>query len=291
MDEASKFRESQRIKNKEIQMIDISRNNRNAKNQYKRNMNGRTNSSKKVSKKPVEKMKRKIPKTVAAVLLGATIGIGALSVVGNVNNKSEITITQMQENGADLSKLGLENDTLELIEKYDEFFTSFDKDNVNLSQNDVIDMIKEIRGLNYDVIKEKIADKNEIESEDVTLHYDFEKGDGKYYTAIVINEGKYDEIVYNNVNTTFLGNAKENYIPQELSDLIVQIDGYNGLIQDVKNDDISKVNAIKKLSKMYANISDVATSKLTIDEKRNISLEHYEEEKQTEQKSREDEGR
>lgn len=289
MDEdARRYRESQRIN-----VSRESNNNRRVGQESRNTEKSRSSrpTRRYTSKKSVRNMKRNIKLGVAVAILAAGVGIAGISFAGDTHSKVDSTITQMQENGIDLSNLGLANDTIQTLEKYDEFFENFDKDNMNLSENDVISIIGEIEDLNFNVIKDKIADKNDVERKDVTLHYSFEKGDGQYHTSISIKEGEYDEKTFTNTNALPFEIGKENFIPQELSDLIVQIDGYDGLIQDVRDDNISKVNAIKELNRMYENISDVATSELTIDEKGNISLEHYEEEKDIQQAEKDEEER
>lgn len=281
-EDARRYRESQKVDNNR-RVSQESRNNEKS---------GSSRPTRRyTSKKSVRNMKRNIKLGVAAAILAAGVGIAGISFAGYTHGKVDSTITQMQENGIDLSNLGLANDTIQTLEKYDEFFENFDKDSTNLSEDDVIRMIGEVEDLNFNVIKDKIADKNDVERKDVTLHYSFEQGDGQYHTSISIKEGKYDEKKFTNTNALPFGIGKENFIPQELSDLIVQTGNYDELIQDVKDDNISKVNAIKKLNTMYENISDVATSELTIDEKGNISLENYDGEKDIKQAEKDEEER
>ena len=254
----------------------------NYKNGYSNNRS-RSKGHRYTSKTPFSKVVRRMSLGAATALLAAGIAYGGVRAIGNINSNPEINITKMQEMGKSSADLGLENDTIQTMEKYDEYFENLDIDNVNLTERSVIDMINEIRGLNFDVIKDKMAEKTGVEREDVTFYYDFEKGDGNYYTSILINEGSYDEISFNSANELPFGIGKENHIPQELSDLIVQVKDYDNLISDLQSDSISKVNAVKQLNKLYDNISEFATSELTIDEKGNISIKHFENEKDDKQ--------
>ena len=289
-EDARRYRESQKIDN-----------NRRVGQESRNNEESRSSrpTIRYTSKKSVRNMKRNIRLKVATAILAAGIGMTSISISGCVNQRNdaskeyqiENSITHMQNDGVNLFDLGLENDTIQTMKKYDEYFENFNPKDVTESKDDIMEMLSEIKTLNFNVIKDKIAEKNGVERKDVTLHYRFEKGDGQYLTSISIKEGKYDEKTFSSANALPFGIGKENNIPQELSDLIAQIEEYNILYDDIKANDISNVNAIKKLNRMYENISDVATSELTIDEKGNISLEHYEGEKDIQYAKKDEEER
>ena len=190
--DAKKYRDSQRIDLYSVRSSDRSRtgdiehlNNRmENESASRRSVKNASRSKRYTSKKSVRNMKRNIKIGLATALLAAGIGVGTISFAGVFTDRDSNTITQMQENGMDLSKLGLADDTLETMERYDEYFENFDKDSANLTENEVIDMIKDIKELNFDVIMDKIAQENGKERQDVKLHYNFENGDGHYHTSI-----------------------------------------------------------------------------------------------------------
>lgn len=238
--------------------------------------NARTNErGRYTSKQKVKNMPKRISLRVAAALLAAGVGIGGVTVLGHVDTKPSISITQMEQSGKDLSSLGLQDDTMQLMQKYDEIFDDMDLSSLDMTDNNVIDMINEVERLNFNVVKDKIADKIGKERNDVKLYYRFEKGDGKYITSIVVNEGKPDKATYTNAETFMLGIGRKNYIPEKVSDLILQLRDYDGLIQNLKDDKISKVNAIKELRKKYDKITEFATSELEIDQKGNFSVKDF----------------
>ena len=146
-EDARRYRESQKVDNNR-RVSQESRNNEKS---------GSSRPTRRyTSKKSVRNMKRNIKLGVAAAILAAGVGIAGISFAGYTHGKVDSTITQMQENGIDLSNLGLANDTIQTLEKYDEFFENFDKDSTNLSEDDVIRMIGEVEDLNFNVIKEKM---------------------------------------------------------------------------------------------------------------------------------------
>lgn len=213
---------------------------------------------------------------IASLILAAGIGLGGISVLGSFNKEPEPTITQLQEMGVSEEELGLEQDTLATMEKYDEYFENFDPKSANLTDNDVIAMIEEIRLLNFNVIKDKVADLRGVERKDVKLHYSFDKSDGNYFAAVNINEDSYlDRESYNNDYGILFGLGKDDTIPKEVADLIVQTGGYSWIAEDLKSDHITKANAIKELEKLYRKISNVAVKEFTMDDKGNIELADY----------------
>ena len=220
--------------------------------------------------------KQKMKLRIASLILAAGIGLGGISVLGSFNKEPEPTITQLQEMGVSEEELGLEQDTLATMEKYDEYFENFDPKSANLTDDDVIAMIEEIRLLNFNVVKDKVADLRGVERKDVKLRYSFDKNDGNYFAAVNINEDSYlDKESYNNDYGILFGLGKDDTIPKEVADLIVQTGGYDWIVEDLKSDHITKANAIKELEKLYRKISNVAVKDFTMDDKGNIELIDY----------------
>lgn len=284
-DESKKFREKYKadIDQNQQKTQDNNEYHRNKSQRFKRILSSEGNA--KNDKKSVKKIKAKPSLKVATLILAAGIGIGALYAVGGFDKEPENSITQMQEMGIDTNEMGLQDDTAEMMEKYDEYFENFEGKTAELTEQGVIDMIKEIETLNFNVIKDKMADLRGVERDDVRLHYSFDKGNGVYSSAVIINEGEYDkEEIYNNRDYIF-GIGKKNTIPSEISDLIVQIGEYEDITDDVKSDKITKANAVKGLKKLYEKISQVATKEFVMDDNGNVILQDYE--KQTE-KERDD---
>lgn len=213
---------------------------------------------------------KKLNLKLASLLLAASIGIGGLTIAGR-HGEQELNVTEIQRMGISADELGINADTLSMMEKYDEYFENFDPKSANLSESEVISMIEDIRALNSNVVREKMADLRGVSRENVTLSHFFDRGSEKYYTAVLIDgeRERYD----NNYGVMGLGN--ENTIPAELSNLVQQIDSYETLIDDVHTDSITKANAVKKLEKLYNEVSKVATKDFTMDEKGNVVLQDY----------------
>lgn len=244
--------------------------------------------------------KRKKPRLkLGALLLAASIGLGSIAVIGNIanlHNRDEgiQTISQLEETGIDLDDIGLEQDTLELMEKYDEYFENFDENSVlDMTDNDVIAMIREVRTLNFNAIKDKVAELRGVSRDDVKLWYSFDNNDGSFHTSVRINEDSYsDREIYTNNNGLIFGFGKENSIPKEISDLIIQTGEYDDLIEDLKADKITKRNAIRKLESLYLQISEnVAVKDFTIDDKGNIELKDYDEQTKDQEQNKDDQER
>ena len=281
-DESKKFREKYKadLNQNQQKTQDNNEYHRNKSQRFKRILSSEGNA--KNDKKSVKKIKAKPSLKVATLILAAGIGIGALYAVGGFDKEPENSITQMQEMGIDANTLGLQKDTTELMEKYDEYFENFDGKTAVLTEQEVIDIAQEIESLNFNVIKDKMADLRGVERADVKLRYSFERGDGTYSSAVIINEGEYGkEERYNNDDYIF-GIGKKNTIPSEISNLIVQIGEYEDIIDDVETDKITKVNAVKELKKLYEKISQVATKEFTMDKDGNVILQDYEKQEEKE---------
>lgn len=249
-------------------------------------------SAKKGTMARAKKRKRKIRNSIATLILASAVGIGGLTVVGHLRGEKESpNITQIaMENGIGADALGISEDTMEKFEKYDEFFSNFDK-NDTLTDEMVLAMSDEIEEMNYAVVKEKMANLLNEDVENIKLHYSFEKNDGKFLTAIAVNEGNAskEQIFTGNKNLIM---PDSNTIPKSVEDVITQLNDFENLNSDLKEDKITKVNAVKKLKKLYENIADIASSEFIKDEKGNITLVHYEKAKeQAQYKEEQDEQR
>lgn len=275
---------------------------RSSKSSSSKSENGR--SGKSVYKAPVgsaykannKKKKRRNPKLkILAILLAASIGVGGLTIAGNISNSANRTdiiqtIEQLEEQGIELSDLGLEDDTLELLEKYDDYFTRYNAGEItNITDNDVLEVISELRTLNFNVIKDKFVSEerengdDEINRSDVKLGVSFDKSDGTDTTSVRIYEDQYSKRkIYTNNNGIIFGLGKQNSIPTEISDLILQTQKYDDIKEAVIGDNISKKNAMKKLEDYYYNIFNFAQQDIEIDEKGNVSLRAYGEDAENE---------
>lgn len=242
--------------------------------------------AKKGSAYAAENKSRKNPKIdlkLVALLLAASIGVSAIGILGSPDKHYESDITNLKEKGIDINHIGLGEDTIQLMRKYDEYFTNFDeKKALGLTDNDVIAMLNDIKQLNYDALKDKIAALRGVSREDVKLHYRFEKGDGVDYTSVSINEDQYGkEENYSDANSFILGLGKKNCLPKEISDLILQLQNYDDIEGSLKADKITKIKAIKKLRKLYEKITEIATKEFIMDEKGNIYTVEYENKEMT----------
>ena len=229
---------------------------------------------------------KKLNLKLASLLLAASIGIGGLTIAGR-HGEQELNVTEIQKMGVTADELGINSDTISMMEKYDEYFENFNPKSANLTENEVISMIEEIRTLNTNVVREKMADLRGVSRESVTLSHFFDRGSEKYYTAVLIDgeRERYD----NNYGIMGLGN--EHTIPEELSYLVQQIDSYETLINDVHTDSITKANAVKKLEKLYDEVSKVATKNFTMDAKGNVELKDYDTKQVEKNVEREEESR
>lgn len=289
-DEAKKFRENQKINGLEYMSLDSNsyqnRARTNNRNEKRRTTTKQKGKAKRLSRK---KLANRIKLGAAAALLAAGIGVGAMTVRGWINEDPEPTITQMQENGVDLNEFNLADDTINSMKKYDQYFEEWNNGEINeatLTNQEIEEMLEEIKDLNFNVIKDKVASLSDVERKDVTLAYRGEE-DG-VITTIAVKENDYgNKKVYSNAGNLF--RANENTInSNEISDLILQLEEFDNLSEKLKDNDVSKVNAIKKLEQLYQQITKVAEQELVMDEKGNLSLQEIENVKEAKEKIEEE---
>ena len=231
------------------------------------------------------KRKRRIALRVGALILASGIGIrgigtaieSGISYVGSLKDGGEKqSITQMQEKGVDLSKLGLERDTIEEMEIYDGYFANTDFSDLNVTESDVLSILRGIEEINKNVLKDKMAKLEKTDRNNIDLETTFD--DGKYYGQLIVKESLGSRYIYSGANELPLGIAEKNGLSDEISDSIVQaMQEYTNLASDVREDRISKLNAVKKLKAMYENVTKLATKQFVKDEKGNIEAIEYDE--------------
>ena len=231
------------------------------------------------------KRKRRIALRVGALILASGIGIrgigtaieSGISYVGSLKDGGEKqSITQMQEKGVDLSKLGLERDTIEEMEIYDGYFANTDFSDLNVTENDVLSILRGIEEINKNVLKDKMAKLEKTDRNNIDLETTFD--DGKYYGQLIVKESLGSRYIYSGANELPLGIAEKNGLSDEISDSVVQaMQAYTNLASDVREDRISKLNAVKKLKAMYENVTKLATKQFVKDEKGNIEAIEYDE--------------
>lgn len=222
--------------------------------------------------------KRKFTTRVAALIMSAAIGIGGISLASNMikGDDSKIdTVKGAQEQGVSIKQLGMNQETIEKLDKYNEYFEEFDKnDQYNLSEQDVLKMVEEIRELHFSVVKEKLATVTHTEPQDIELGYSYEKNDGTYSVkAMVTNEDYITETYRNNGLFGVSGDSKE--MPDEMASTITQLEKVDLLKSEVMNDKISKVNAVKELKKIYSKLDSFAAGELVKDKEGNLSLAYF----------------
>lgn len=226
------------------------------------------------------KKKKRVKLRVAALIFAAGIGIrgvgelaeAGIAYVGSIKSPDK-TVTDLREEGMDLTKLGLSQQTIQQMEVYDRYFESIDLDNLNITDDELLAILRGVEGVNEDIIKEKIAKLKGVDKLDVNLNVLFDEG--KYYGKVDIEN---DESYFGNA-ISFLGLGKKNSLSKEISDAIVDY-SQNTIAEDLISDDISKVNGVKKIRKLYENATKLAIKQFTIDKQGNIDTVEYEEKSQ-----------
>ena len=228
----------------------------------------------------LSKGKKRLGAKVASIVLGITLGLGAVSgmaLKAHSDNIPEHTVTDLNNMGIELQ---LGQDTLDSMLEYDQYFENYDAKEANLSESEILKMANDIKELNFNVIKDKSADVLGLKRGNIDLIYDdTDKDNAKMYSAI---KAKHE--LYTVTQGMAVSQKDEESISPDIGNLILQIGDLDRTIQDVQDDRISKNNAVKKLNYYYNNITKLATKEFTIDEKGNIKTEEYDNVKDIEAK-------
>lgn len=277
-DEARNYRESMRYRLNQMGAHDVQRRDQKEPRETYYAPKGTT------KRAMSSKKKRRVALRVGALILAAGIGIrgvgtaieSGISYVGSLKDGGEKqSITQLQEKGVDLSKLGLERDTIEEMEIYDGYFANTDFSDLNVTENDVLSILRGINAINENVIKDKMANIEGLDRTSIDFDTTF---DGKYYGQLIVKEGLGSRHIYSGAAKMPLGIGQSNSLSDEISDSIVQsMQEYTNLAIDLREDRISKLNAVKKLKAMYEDVTKLATKQFVKDGKGNIEAIEFDE--------------
>lgn len=218
--------------------------------------------------------KRKINLKLAALIMAAAIGVGGMALANNSKSDelTPVTITQMQERGLELGNTGLSEETAELLEQYNEYFEKFNSKNThNLTDNFVINMIDDIEDLHFSVVKEKMGNLLGEDAKNITMYYGTDRGDGAKYATVIINENRYNQKIYNNISGVILGKEQ---IPDEVADVIRQLGKLSPIEKKLKADEITKVEAIEDLEKIYRKLELIATGTFKLNKKGEVIIKY-----------------
>lgn len=250
-----------------------------------RSNQGKVLTAKKGTAKKYKINKKRLTATIlVTVMTLMTAGKVAGTFIDNrsIEENEVHSIEQMEQLGIGTQNLGMSQETIDELTQYEEYFNNLSEEELyNLTEEDITDMIKEIRQLHFSVVKEKMATVTQTKSSDIELSSSFEKNDGRHTVMITTQDENYQKEQYTNVDK-LIGENK-NYIPEELANAVVQIGELDYLQTSLKEDKISKINAVKELKGDYKELLTLATGELIKDEKGNIAVVHYDKSKDKQQ--------
>ena len=143
--EAEEFRRSQSIRQEQNKRKQI--NNRDNKIvQFPEKYVVKQGSAKKA--KMLAKRRKKLKLRIAAILLGAGIGLGSISAVGHAinNNKENLTTLAEKIGNEEIEGVGLRTDTEELLQKCEKQIKSLNEQEVmNLTDDMLIEIVENIK--------------------------------------------------------------------------------------------------------------------------------------------------
>lgn len=239
---------------------------------------------------------------IGTIATALAIGTVISAVYTKNSNKPEPTeVTNLIEEQADVSQLGLTEETIQQLVEMDGYFENIDL--LDVSANDLIQKSTEMSELIEQCIKEKMAhaagDKYKAEDFDISFKYEVSSEIEKL--ASVHAEADYLE---GKPEISFFGNdsmISSDTMPKEMFDMIVlakeTLPELNDRItSDNRLEKISLKNAVKELKEHFDELDHFNTNKLRIVTKENklaifnettneIQLVSYEEQMEKPQQS------
>lgn len=196
------------------------------------------------------------------VLTGIAIGGGYLAkntYDTHQQQNAPITLEQALENGESLDSLGIDNNILLEIQDIEEIL-----EKGNLTNEEIINLAPRINELQFDTAKTKLANTLGVPEDKIRL-YTVPVGEGQTRETIKTSNGTY-------VNKDIL--KYENTIPSELSNHIKEIGKMQGVMKEIQGGNINREEILEKYGEMIKNTSQLAASKMNVDEKGNITVEY-----------------
>lgn len=210
-----------------------------------------------------QKSKKKFKgKRVVALLCGVVAFIGGHAIMNQYTQYQQqnapITLEQALENGESLDSLGIDSNILLEMQAIQKMLERDD-----LTNQEIIALAPRISGLQFDTAKTKLSNTLGVSEDEIRL-----------YTK-PIEEGQTRETVKtsNGIYTNKDIFTYENTIPSELSNYIKEIGKMQNVMKEIQRGDINRQEILEQYGKMIENTSQLAASKMNVDEKGNITVD------------------
>ena len=215
--------------------------------------------AKKASRIKAQKRKAQIIKKLEIAALVGVIGFGSLTAYNSYKEKNQrITIEQAIDNGKAPEEFGIKTETVQQL-----INIKAQLENEEINNVDLINIAPQINGLQFDVVKSKLAETLGLTEEQITL--DIKTENGEKEESVKTPDGIYkNNSILRNSNTISKGIAKSIDEIQNMKDYMVEI----------QNGNFNRDEAIKKYKSVLNNIDKFSASKMSTDEKGNITVKY-----------------
>lgn len=203
-----------------------------------------------------------IKKTVTALFFTGILLAGGYTVKNaydwSQQQNAPITLKQALENGEDLNSLGIDSNILLEMQDIEEML-----EKGNLTNEEIIKLAPRISALQFDTAKAKLANTLGVSEDEIRL-YTRPVEEGQTRETVKTSNGIY-------INKDIF--TYENTIPPEVSDYIKEIGKMQDVMQKLQEGNINREEILAKYGEMLEKTSQIAASKMKVDEKGNISVE------------------
>ena len=209
------------------------------------------------------KLRRKaVAKRLATIGLVGLIAFGGYKGYQSYQEKNEsITLEQALENGESLDTLKIDNSIKNELDSIKEELTGN-----NITNQELLQLSTKINNLQFDTLKTKLSKTLNVDESDITLHTGVVSNQtGETHESVQVQDGQtyVGKEIFNNTNT----------ISYDISRYIKDIGEMQTMMGKMQTGDIDRNSIIKSYKSTIKEIEQMATSKMFVDDKGNISIQ------------------
>ena len=209
-----------------------------------------------------KRRRKALAKRLAIIGLVGLIAFGGYKGYQSYQEKNEsITLEQALENGESLDTLKIDNSIKNELDSIKEELTGN-----NITNQELLQLSTKINNLQFDTLKTKLSKTLNVDESDITLHTGVVSNQtGETHESVQVQDGQtyVGKEIFNNTNT----------ISYDISRYIKDIGEMQTLMGKMQTGDIDRNSIIKSYKSTIKEIEQMATSKMFVDDKGNISIQ------------------
>ncbi len=237
-------------------------------------------SAKKIKENLDNKKGKKMSTRAIAIVLSATALLSTAGIISQAGKAQDKSLDELIEEGANINKLGLSQESIDQVIELDSFFET--ADNKVVEREDLLQKAYDLYDLNLNAIKEKIGYTLGYPAEKVIVQYGFDNADGRQTSSVRVYENPDQRdtekpiIAYSDIGAKILPIPDAQTLPKDICDAIWNLNTINEIVQNIQERKITDVNAFKQLKKSLNVLQKFASKELIKGKDNSLALLSYE---------------